>query len=187
MKKPTAAPTQTASGIPVHCRGCEIVDLADLRPYPGNPNRHPDEQVALLARIIRARGWRHPVIVSTFSGLVVAGHGRIEAARLLGVATVPVERQRFNSADEEREFLLSDNRLAELAERDNALVKDLLEQLDAGQTTDDGQLLADLTGYVEAERERLANQYHVPDDNKAIDEADMSNTRNECPKCGFKW
>jgi DNA modification methylase len=160
VPKPTAAPTQTASGIPVHCRGCEIVDLADLRPYPGNPNRHPDEQVALLARIIRARGWRHPVIVSTFSGLVVAGHGRIEAARLLGVATVPVERQRFNSADEEREFLLSDNRLAELAERDNALVKDLLEQLDAGQTTDNGQLLADLTGYVEAERERLMLQEH---------------------------
>lgn len=149
-----------ASGIPVHCRDCEIVDLADLVPYPGNPNRHSDEQIALLAKIIRARGWRHPVIVSTFSGRVVAGHGRIQAARLLGVATVPVERQAFGSEAEEREFLLSDNRLAELAERDGALLKDLLEQLD----TDEADM--DLTGYTAEAIERLLMQFHqdeVPD------------------------
>jgi ParB-like chromosome segregation protein Spo0J len=131
------------------------VDLADLIPYPGNPNKHSDEQVALLAKIIRARGWRHPVIVSTFSGRVVAGHGRIEAARLLGVATVPVERQAFSSEAEEREFLLSDNRIAELAERDNALLKDLLEQLDTGETD------MDLTGYTVEEIERMMTQFHV--------------------------
>jgi hypothetical protein len=135
------------------------VDLADLVPYPGNPNKHSDEQVALLAKIIRARGWRHPVIVSTFSGRVVAGHGRIEAARLLGVATVPVERQAFASEAEEREFLLSDNRIAELAERDNALLKDLLEQLDTGETD------MDLTGYTEDVIEQLMTQEHQDEDN----------------------
>lgn len=147
--------TKTASGIPVHCRDCEIVDVSDLVPYPGNPNKHGDEQIALLAKIIRARGWRHPVIVSTFSGRVVAGHGRIEAAKLLGVAQVPVERQAFGSEAEEREFLLADNRLAELAERDNALLKDLLEQLAAGSED------MDLTGYTEEDIERLMTQFHI--------------------------
>jgi ParB-like chromosome segregation protein Spo0J len=94
------------------------------------------------------------VIVSTFSGRVVAGHGRIEAARLLGVATVPIERQAFAGEVEEREFLLADNRLAELSERDNAALKDLLEQLDTGETD------MDLTGYSEEDRERLATQFH---------------------------
>ena len=173
--------SQSASGIPVHCRDCEIVDVADLVLYPGNPNKHPDEQIALLAKIIRARGWRHPVIVSTFSGRVVAGHGRIQAARLLGVATVPVERQAFASESEEHEFLLSDNRLAELAERDNALLKEILESLDTGAQD------LDLTGYTTEAVERLMTQFHVPDGNKPIDEDAMSDTKCECPKCGFKW
>jgi DNA modification methylase len=160
--------TSEASGIQVHCRDCEIVDLADLVPYPGNPNKHSDEQVALLAKIIRARGWRHPVIVSTFSGRVVAGHGRIEAARLLGVATVPVERQAFASEAEEREFLLSDNRIAELAERDNALLKDLLEQLDTGETD------MDLTGYTAEVIESLMLQEHQDGDADAEPQVDRA-------------
>jgi ParB-like chromosome segregation protein Spo0J len=188
MKPKTPTPgAQSASGIPVHCRGCELADVADLVPHPENPNKHSDEQIATLARIIRARGWRHPIIVSRLSGRIVAGHGRLLAAKVLQVAQVPIERQAFDSEDAEREFLLADNRLAELAERDNALLKDLLEQLDCGQATDAGQLLADLTGYDAAERERLALQVHVPEGNKPIDEEAMSDTKNECPKCGFKW
>jgi DNA modification methylase len=170
--------TSEASGIPVHCRDCEIVDLADLVPYPGNPNTHSDEQVALLAKIIRARGWRHPVIVSTFSGRVVAGHGRIEAARLLGVATVPVERQAFASEAEEREFLLSDNRIAELAERDNALLKDLLEQLDTGETD------MDLTGYTTEVIESLMLQEHQ--DGEADAEPQVDRAAELAEKWGVK-
>jgi DNA modification methylase len=170
--------TSEASGIPVHCRDCEIVDLADLVPYPGNPNKHSDEQVALLAKIIRARGWRHPVIVSTFSGRVVAGHGRIEAARLLGVATVPVERQAFAGEAEEREFLLSDNRIAELAERDNAMLKDLLEQLDTGETD------MDLTGYTEEVIESLMLQEHQ--DGEADAEPQVDRAAELAEKWGVK-
>jgi DNA modification methylase len=154
------------------------VDLADLVPYPGNPNKHSDEQVALLAKIIRARGWRHPVIVSTLSGRVVAGHGRIEAARLLGVATVPVERQAFASEAEEREFLLSDNRIAELAERDNAMLKDLLEQLDTGETD------MDLTGYTEEVIESLMLQEHQ--DGEADAEPQVDRAAELAEKWGVK-
>jgi len=172
---------QTAADIPVHCRDCEMVDVADLVPYPGNPNKHPDEQIALLAKIIRARGWRHPVIVSTLSGRVVAGHGRIQAARLLGVATVPVERQAFGSEAEEHEFLLSDNRLAELAERDGALLKDLLEQLDTGS----GDM--DLTGYTVEVIENLMTQVHQSDGVDLDHQDKDAGVVIKCPKCGFAF
>ena len=142
----------------IHCAHAALVDITDLRPNPRNPNKHPDEQVALLAKNIRALGWRHPVIVSKRSGLVVAGHARIEAARLLGTVQVPVDYQDFASDAEETAYLIADNRIAELAERDNAAIKDLLQELDTGETD------MDITGYTESVIEGMMNQVHVEDE-----------------------
>jgi hypothetical protein len=154
MKQPTD-PTSTP---PVHCSHAGLVDLADLRPHPRNPNRHNDQQIALLAKNIRALGWRHPVLVSKLSGFVVAGHARIEAARLLNLAAVPVDFQPFDCEADELAYLVADNRIAELAERDNATIKDLLEALD------DGQFDTDLTGYCQSAIEELVNQVHQEPD-----------------------
>jgi predicted Mrr-cat superfamily restriction endonuclease len=103
------------------------------------------------------------------------------AARVLGVTHVPVEYQDYATEAEEYQDMIADNRIAELAERDMGIIKELLEELEKGAND------MDLTGYVEAEIERLMTQFHVPDENKPIDEAAMENTKNECPKCGFKW
>ena len=140
----------TATGIPVHFSGAEIVDIADLKAYPRNNRAHGDEQVALLAKNIRANGWRWPIIVSRRSGYIVAGHGRLEAARLLNVATVPVVYQDFDSAKAEEAFRLADNRLPELAEQQTAIIADLLGELQAG-----GDFDMDLTGYTEKMREQM--------------------------------
>ena len=148
---------ETSAEIPVHCAHAAIVDWSTLKPHPRNPNRHPTEQIALLAKNIRSLGWRHPVIVSTLSGYIVAGHARIEAAKLLNINAVPVDYQPFASTDEETAYLIADNRIAELAERDNAVLKDLLQELDTGATD------MDLTGYVESEIERLMLQTHQED------------------------
>ena len=67
----------------VYCAHSEIVPLRNLKPHPQNPNKHPKEQVELLAKIIDAHGWRQPITVSNRSGYVVRGHGRLEAAALL--------------------------------------------------------------------------------------------------------
>ena len=58
-----AAGTVQASGIPVHCAHDEIVDVEALVPNPRNPNRHSDEQIRLLAKIIKHQGWRAPITV----------------------------------------------------------------------------------------------------------------------------
>ena len=171
-----------AADIPVHCAHAAIVDWSTLKPHPRNPNRHPTEQIALLAKNIRALGWRHPVIVSKLSGYVVAGHARIEAAKLLNINAVPVDFQPFASTEEETAYLIADNRIAELAERDNAVLKDLLQELDSGAND------MDLTGYTEQALEELMTQTHqdeAPEDFKDVDE--NIDTEHECPKCGYRW
>ena len=87
--------------IKVECSHDKIVKLADLKPYPGNPNKHPEHQIALLAKIIKAQGWRNPIVVSNRSGLITKGHGRYEAAKLLGADTAPVDYQDYANEKQE--------------------------------------------------------------------------------------
>jgi len=118
--------TVTASDIPVHCAHSEITDILDCVPNPRNPNKHPDKQIALLAKIIRNQGWRQPITVSRRSGFIVKGHGRLAAAKLLQVENVPVDFQEYATEAEEYADLIADNRLAELAEIDDGMIGELL-------------------------------------------------------------
>ena len=142
--------TKEASGIPVHCAHDEMADVTSLIPNPRNPNKHGDKQVAMLAKIIRHQGWRAPIVVSNRSGFIVAGHGRLEAAKLLNVQTVPVNRQDFATEADEWAHLIADNRIAELAETDDAMLKELLTELD-------GKIDMDLSGFDAVELERVIN------------------------------
>lgn len=85
-----------------------------LKPYPGNARTHDDAQIEVLMGSIRAFGFVNPVLVDE-DGVIVAGHGRAEAARRLGLAEVPVLRIEGLTPDELRAFRLADNRIAELA------------------------------------------------------------------------
>jgi len=100
-----------ASGIPVHCEYSDIIEIEKAVPNPRNPNNHPDEQIALLAKIIRQQGWRSPVVISERSGFVVKGHGRVQAAALLQVATIPVDIQHYENEAAEWSDMIADNRL----------------------------------------------------------------------------
>ncbi|MBR6343949.1 MAG: site-specific DNA-methyltransferase, partial [Selenomonadaceae bacterium] len=115
--------------IKIHCQYTELCDAASLVPNPRNPNRHPKRQIELLAKIIETQGWRQPVTVSNRSGFIVRGHGRLEAAMLIG-CKVPVERQDYASEAEEWADLVADNRIAELASIDNDELAKLLSDLD---------------------------------------------------------
>ena len=86
-----------ADGIEVWCAYDKLVKIEELIPHPKNPNTHPQSQIKILAQNIRYHGWRHPIVVSKLSGYIVAGHGRLEAAKELGVSIIPVEYQNFAS------------------------------------------------------------------------------------------
>ena len=146
---PEAESKAIADGVPVFCAHDEIVDAAKLVPNPKNPNTHPDNQIQLLGRIIRQTGWRQPITVSTRSGFIVKGHGRLAAAMLEGVKEVPVDYQNYTSEAEEYADLVADNRIAELAEIDNKMLADIFADIDTGE------IALEMTGYTEAEMERL--------------------------------
>lgn len=134
-KKPSSHETETpkqpieAAGIAVLCAFTRLVDVADLRPNPKNPKRHPRRQLDVYAKIL-GNGWRRPIVVSNRSGLIVKGHGAYESARdVLKVQCVPVDFQDYPSEEAELADLLADNKLAELAETDEAALTALLGDL----------------------------------------------------------
>ena len=137
--------------IPVHCAHTRLVDPNTLEPNPANPNRHSAHQIQLLASIIQDQGWRNPVTVSKRSGLIVRGHGRLEAALLLGCEVIPVDEQDYASEAEELADLLADNRLSELAELDEDDLRRVLKSI--GETDPDFDL--ELTGFMEDEIRKL--------------------------------
>jgi len=89
----------------------EMLPLGSLRPYPGNARRHSKKQVRQIAESIRRFGFTNPVLISD-QGEIIAGHGRVMAARDLGLATVPTVRLSHLSAEERRAYVLADNKLA---------------------------------------------------------------------------
>ena len=141
---------KTISGVEVHCAFDKEVDVVDLIPHPRNPNKHDDKQIALLAKIIRNQGWRNPIVVSERSGFIVAGHGRLGAAKVLNVEKVPVDLQAFTNEAEEYAHLIADNRIAELAEASKdelaGLIKELEGKIDLDLTGFDAPSLAELLG-----------------------------------------
>lgn len=91
-----------------------------LKPNPKNRNKHPEDQIKRLMKLIEYQGFRQPIIVSTRSGFVVAGHGRLEAAKKLALKEVPVLYQDFASDEQEYAFGVSDNAVAAWADLDLA-------------------------------------------------------------------
>src|SRR5450759_5862879 len=88
--------------------------LDQLIPYPKNPRRHSDAQIAAIAGSIAAFGFNAPILVDSKSG-ILAGHGRYLAARKLGMETVPVIVLDHLSEIEKRAYLLADNQLGTLS------------------------------------------------------------------------
>lgn len=144
-------PRTTASGIPVYCAHDAIVKIKDLKPNPKNPNKHPQQQLEMLGKVIRGNGWRNPITVSNRSGFIVKGHGRLLAAQLEEFTEVPVEYQNYATDEAELADLTADNRIAELAEMDNKMLADIFSDIDTGAID------FELSGYTEDEYQSLAS------------------------------
>ncbi len=119
-----------------------------LVPYAKNPRTHSDEQVAQIAASIVEFGFVNPLLVDTKAG-VVAGHGRLMAARRLGLTEVPVIVLDHLSETQKRAYILADNKLAINAGWNEELLATELAELER-----DGFDLG-LTGFSDAELEAL--------------------------------
>ena len=95
--------------------------IAALHPRANNPRTHGPKQVRQIVASIKRFGFTNPILVDD-SNNVVAGHGRLEAAKELGLAEVPTIRLSEMSEAEIRAYVIADNRLAELADWDTELL-----------------------------------------------------------------
>ena len=98
-----------------------VRSLSELKPNPRNARTHSRRQIRQIADSIAAFGFNNPVLIDGDGG-VIAGHGRVEAAKLLGMAEVPTVCLAHMSEAEKRAYVLADNRLAEKAGWDKEIL-----------------------------------------------------------------
>lgn len=134
----------------IGARAVAMRSVADLIPYANNARTHSDAQVALIASSIREFGFNNPVLVDGGNG-IIAGRGRVLAARKLGLVQVPVIELAHLSEAQKRAYILADNRLAEQAGWDRELLG-----LELADLSDLGIDLSDI-GFEGAELDALLN------------------------------
>lgn len=122
----------------VYCSHTGMLETNSLRPNPKNPNKHPKEQIELLAALICWHGWRVPITVSKRSGLIVTGEARWSAAKLLELKSVPVDLQSYETEGLELADLIADNKIAELSILNLTTVKELLKRMPEGMRLHSG-------------------------------------------------
>jgi hypothetical protein len=95
--------------------------ISDLKPYPRNARTHSRKQVKQIAAAITEFGFTNAVLIDE-SDQIIAGHGRVQAAKLLGLVEAPTVQIAHLSATQKRAYILADNRLAEKAGWDKEIL-----------------------------------------------------------------
>lgn len=118
---------QNVSGEPV--LSIEDVAVADLRPHPRNYRKHPDDQLAHICRSIQEHGFYRNVVVAR-DGVILAGHGVVEAAKKLGIERIPIRRVDVASDDPRAiKIMVGDNEMGRIAEIDDRGLTEMLKEL----------------------------------------------------------
>lgn len=115
--------------------GEEIVRLDGLNPHPRNYKHHPESQLVHIQESLRAHGFYRNIVVAQ-DGTILAGHGVVEAARKMGLETVPVRRLPLDpDSPAALKVLALDNEVGKFAETDDRALTELLKQINAEDAT----------------------------------------------------
>ena len=136
--------------------------LGDLKPRAGNPRRHSRRQIRQIAESIKEFGFTNPLLIDDEGG-ILAGHGRVEAAKFLGLETVPIIRLSDMTEPQRRAYVLADNKLAENAGWDQELLALELQYLSELELDFD----LTITGFEDAEIDVLIESLEVPEPDAA--------------------
>jgi|PlaIllAssembly_1097288.scaffolds.fasta_scaffold02902_4 ParB-like chromosome segregation protein Spo0J len=133
----------------------DMIGIAELLPYARNSRTHSDGQIAKVAASIREFGFTNPVLIMP-DRTIVAGHARVEAARVLGLGEVPcrVVGEHWTKAQLQA-YIIADNKLALDAGWDIEMLKVEIDDLMAADFN------VELTGFSEHEMEALLNGWNV--------------------------
>ncbi len=152
----------------------EYRKVETLIPYARNPRTHSETQVAKIAASIVEYGWTSPILVDGDNG-IIAGHGRLAAARKLGLAEVPVIELAHLTPTQKRALVLADNRLALEAGWDEELLA-----LELAELSDAGYDIA-LTGFDDGEIEAFLSEAQPHEDTSAEADAGEDDTTDDVP------
>ena len=109
-------------------RRLEFVPITDLNPDPDNPRNHDRAQVRAIAESIQAFGFNAPILINK-GRKIIAGHGRLEAAKYLGLAEVPIIRLEHLSEAQAKAYMLADNQLTDRSTWDDTKLTIHLKEL----------------------------------------------------------
>ena len=147
-----------------------------LIPYARNSRTHSDAQVAQIAASIREFGFTNPVLVDKDGG-IIAGHGRVMAARKLGLKDVPCIALGHLTAAQRKAYIIADNKLALNAGWDEELLAvEFADLKDAGFDLE-------LTGFAAGELVTPDFQPGSEEDQGRLDEK----AKAVCPNCGHEF
>ena len=153
----------------------EIRKISELVAYVGNPKTHPKNQIDVLKKSLKEFGWTNPVLIDA-DDVVIAGHGRIEAALHLGMTEAPTIQRDDLTPEQVNAYRILDNKSAELGGFDPHL---LAVEFEALQVAD---FDLDLTGFDAKEIARVFDPPSEDSDTAAEDEKTLT-----CPSCGHRF
>jgi DNA modification methylase len=154
----------TRSGLlPASDRKMELVAVARLKPYGANARTHSKKQIRQIADSIQRFGFTNPVLIDD-EGMIVAGHGRVAAAKLLKLTAVPALRLSHLSDAEKSAYILADNRLAEKAGWDKEL------------------LAIELQGLIELDFDVEITGFEMPEIDLVLEDADEAKRESSGPE-----
>jgi ParB/RepB/Spo0J family partition protein len=148
-------------------RQLSLVAIGDLIPDPHNPRKHGRTQIEAIARSIEAFGFNAPILVDK-NNKIVAGHGRYEAAQLLGIDKVPVISLSDLTPTQAKAYLLADNKLTDRSTWDDTKLAIQLKEL------------SDLCSTLTLRRSDLSRQKSICESNHWIPHWKM-------PTTGLNW
>lgn len=159
----------------------EQIGIETLIPYANNARTHSDAQVAQIAASIREFGFNNPVLIDEQSG-IIAGHGRVLAARKLELDSIPCIRLNHLSETQRRAYIIADNKIAMNAGWDEELLA-----LELTELTEFGVNM-DLTGFTVDEIVSLKQpnfEAATEEEQGQLDQLDPKWVA--CPNCGKEF
>ena len=153
-----------------------LVPIGDLEPFPGNPRRGDTTAVAAS---LRRFGQVKPIVID--GKRIVAGHTLVRAAEGEGWTHIAAASNLFGSEEEQRAYLLADNRASDLGQYDDTLLYEQLAALESREGT----------GYDERDTLALAERLRAIDGDEPGEFPPLHpgavHVEYECPSCGYEW
>jgi DNA modification methylase len=137
-----------------HALSVEYKMLEELKPYSSNARTHKKHQIRQIAESVRAFGFTNPILIDS-QNRIVAGHGRVEAAKLLSMTRVPTICLEDLAENQIRAYVIADNRLAELAGWDKSILSIELQNL---LNLDGDDFDVTVTGFEVAEIDQIVEE-----------------------------